>query len=302
MRKRGTALSNRMDIIAKETNGKSYKTFKYTYEGSDVLSFAYDDHQEITWERYGETVPPNGSINLKRKADSIANDKPLFGFFLDGSRHTYKVDDIAYKNKVYPVIAGQVGVSCCQRIDKVSLSNYVLYNFEDKPLELYWRLKLNVDLCEELGISIYSFPMKYHPIEDPEYFSNRDYIGLYWNRKFIRTIPAVLNSTKGKVGKGKEFFEKAFGSNDDEFNKLLLMPEAMIIYRFYFEEIGLTDEWWEHYSALTEIQKGIVNPIIYSNIFDEYEETVEDEDCLKVLSYYRIRREDAESAIKGKFS
>lgn len=291
-----------MDIIAKETNGKSYKTFKYTYEGSDVLSFAYDDHQEITWERYGETVPPNGSINLKRKADSIANDKPLFGFFLDGSRHTYKVDDIAYKNKVYPVIAGQVGVSCCQRIDKVSLSNYVLYNFEDKPLELYWRLKLNVDLCEELGISIYSFPMKYHPIEDPEYFSNRDYIGLYWNRKFIRTIQAVLNSTKGKVGKGKEFFEKAFGSNDDEFNKLLLMPEAMIIYRFYFEEIGLTDEWWEHYSALTEIQKGIVNPIIYSNIFDEYEETVEDEDCLKVLSYYRIRREDAESAIKGKFS
>lgn len=119
MRKRGTALSNIMDIIAKETNGKSYKTFKYTYEGSDVLSFAYDDHQEITWERYGETVPPNGSINLKIKADSIANDKPLFGFFLDGSRHTYKVDDIAYKNKVYPVIAGQVGVSCCQRIDKV---------------------------------------------------------------------------------------------------------------------------------------------------------------------------------------
>lgn len=109
-----------------------------------------------------------------------------------------------------------------------------------------------------------------------------------------------MNSTKGKVGKGKEFFEKAFGSNDDEFNKLLLMPEAMIIYRFYFEEIGLTDEWWEHYSALTEIQKGIVNPIIYSNVFDEYEETVEDEDCLKVLSYYRIRREDAESAIKGK--
>lgn len=31
-------MSNIMDIIAKETNGKSYKTFKYTYEGSDVLS------------------------------------------------------------------------------------------------------------------------------------------------------------------------------------------------------------------------------------------------------------------------
>lgn len=75
-------------------------------------------------------------------------------------------------------------------------------------MELYRRLKLNVDLCEELNISIYSFPMKYHPIEDPDYFSNRDYIGEKWNRKFIRTIQAVLNSTKGKVGKGYSFFVK----------------------------------------------------------------------------------------------
>ena len=42
-----------------------------------------------------------------------------------------------------------------------NLSNYVLYNFKDKPVELYKRLRLNVDLCEELGVSIYSFPMKY---------------------------------------------------------------------------------------------------------------------------------------------
>lgn len=112
------------------------------------------------------------------------------------------------------------------------------------------------------------------------------------------TIQAVLNSTKGKVGKGKEFFEKAFGSNEAEFNKLLLMPEAMIVYRFYFEKIGLTDEWWQHYSALTNEQKEIVNPIIYSNVFDHYEETVTDEKCLKVLSYYRIRREDAESVLR----
>jgi len=100
-----------------------------------------------------------------------------------------------------------------------NLSNYVLYNFKDKPVELYRRLKLNVDLCDELGVSIYSFPMKYHPIEDPDYFSNRDYIGIHWNRKFIRTIQAVLNSTKGKVGKGHSFFCKAFGSNEEEFFK-----------------------------------------------------------------------------------
>ena len=76
------------------------------------------------------------------------------------------------------------------------------------------------------------------------------------------------------------------------------MPEAMIVYRFYFEEIGLTDEWWQHYSALTIEQKKIVNPIIYSNVFDNYEETVTDEKCLKVLSYYRIHKEDAGDVLK----
>ena len=46
------------------------------------------------------------------------------------------------------------------------LSNYLLYNYEDTPDELYYRMKINVDLCEELNVTIYSFPMKYHPIDD----------------------------------------------------------------------------------------------------------------------------------------
>ena len=39
-------------------------------------------------------------------------------------------------------------------------SNYLLYNFNDQPEELYQRFRINVDLCDELNISIYSFPMK----------------------------------------------------------------------------------------------------------------------------------------------
>ena len=54
------------------------------------------------------------------------------------------------------------------------LSNYLLYNYEDKPEELYYRMKINVDLCDELNVAIYSFPMKFHPIDAPEYFRNRD--------------------------------------------------------------------------------------------------------------------------------
>ena len=114
----GTSMSSIMDIIASEINGKSFKTFKYGFDGIDVPSFDYDDNGEITWERFGETAPPNGSLNMKVYADRIAKEKPCFSYFLDGSRRTFKVDDIAYNNQVFPVVAGQVGIGCCTRLNK----------------------------------------------------------------------------------------------------------------------------------------------------------------------------------------
>lgn len=192
-----------------------------------------------------------------------------------------------------------------------SLSNYLLYNFEDKPEELYYRLKMNVDLCEELDASIYSFPMKYHPINDKEFFSNRDYIGKHWNRKFIRAVQAVLNSTKGKIGKGKEFFEEAFGRDVDEFYKILWMPETFIIYRrIYDEELrlrlaerytkktsqdcNLTNEWWDKFQSLSPEKMETAKSIIALNKFNDGEFECTDKEILDVLSYYQIMRKDAE--------
>lgn len=180
------------------------------------------------------------------------------------------------------------------------LSNYILYNFEDTPIEFYKRLKLNVELCEELGANIYSFPMKYHPIEDPKYFSNRDFIGKHWNRKFIRTIQAILNSTKGKVGKGYSFFCKAFGETEEEFYKLLYMPEALIIYRLYFEEIGITEKWWNCFKSLSKNKLDIAKKIIEKNDFSNYEEEIKDEEILKLLDFYKIKREVAEIKLKNR--
>jgi len=179
------------------------------------------------------------------------------------------------------------------------MSNYLLYNYEDKPVDLYRRLKLNIDLCEELGVSIYSFPMKYHPIDDPKYFRNRFYTGKYWNRKYIRAIQAVLNSTKGKIGRGKSFFNKAFGSNESEFEKLLYMPEAMIVYRLHFEENGLVDEWWEAFSRLPKEKLKTITLIIHENDFNNIETQTLDREILDVLYYYTIRREDAEKVINA---
>lgn len=179
-----------------------------------------------------------------------------------------------------------------------NMSNYLLYNFEDTPIELYYRMKLNVELCEELDVSIYSFPMKYHPIQDQAYFRNRTFIGEHWNRKFIRCIQAVLNATKGKVGRGKAFFYEAFGANEQEFEKLLYMPEAMIIYRFHYKENGKTNEWWNAFNALSDRKRETLKRIVEINDFNDIYSLTRDQDILKVLEFYTISREDAEKALK----
>lgn len=177
------------------------------------------------------------------------------------------------------------------------MSNYLLYNYKDRPVDLYNRLKLNIDLCEELGVNIYSFPMKYHPIKEPEYFRNRTYVGQHWNRKFLRSIQAILNSTKGKVGRGKSFFEKAFGRDPAEFEKLLYMPEVMIVYRLFYEDNGMTDEWWNAFSSLEPKKMEVIKPIIHANDFSNIYSLTSDKDILNVLQYYTITRGRAEKEI-----
>ena len=171
------------------------------------------------------------------------------------------------------------------------LSNYILYNFEDKPVELYYRLKINVELSDDLGVRIYSFPMKYHPIMDPKYFQNREYIGTHWNRKYIRSIQAVLNSTKGKIGTGRSFFDEAFGKDEEEFRKILYMPETFIIYRMKFKDAGWTDNWWKDYENLNIEEKEIANEVIHSNKFDNIDKYKKMPNVYKVLRYYTITKD-----------
>lgn len=193
------------------------------------------------------------------------------------------------------------------------LSNYLLYNLHDHPDELYERLRMNVELCDRLNIAIYSFPMKYHPIDDANFFRSRDYIGQpHWNRKFIRTIQAVLNSTHGKIGKGLTFFEAAFGKDLDEFHKILWMPEALIIQRYKYdiekrndfygdnptpyddldeETSTTTPSWWRKFNSLNTNQRKIIEAIIADNKFSDEDIACDDEEITDVLKYYQIRRD-----------
>ena len=168
-------------------------------------------------------------------------------------------------------------------------SNYLLYNFKDKPIDLYNRLKLNVDKCEELGVSIYSFPMKYHPVKG-EHSHDRDFIGEHWNRKYIRAIQAILNATKGKVGRGQSFFEEAFGKNENEFQELLMMPETFLLYRFFFRDLGYTQRWRDDMAKLSIEEREELYPIIFNNDFNNIEELTDNISLRKVLAYYKNYR------------
>ncbi|MCI5130574.1 MAG: hypothetical protein D3904_03410, partial [Candidatus Electrothrix sp. EH2] len=78
------------------------------------------------------------------------------------------------------------------------LSNYILFNYKDKPQDLWKRLEINLNLNNELQSTIYSFPMKYIPVYGKE-STNRKFLGPHWNRKYIRAIQCILNATKGIV-------------------------------------------------------------------------------------------------------
>ena len=112
-----------------------------------------------------------------------------------------------------------------------TLSNYMLYNFHDSPADLYERMALNISLNEELGVRIWSFPMRYQPTDRPD----RTFVGEKWSRYELRSMQIILQATRGVVSGEPTFFRHAFGSSNEEFSSLLLYPHSYIFNRDWFE-------------------------------------------------------------------
>lgn len=108
-----------------------------------------------------------------------------------------------------------------------NLSNYVLFNFEDTPEDFYGRLRRNPELNAELGTQIYSFPMKFIPLDAKD----RSFVGQNWTPRMLRGVQCVLVATRGMVGTKLDFFEAAFGHDANEFRAIVNLPERYIIDR-----------------------------------------------------------------------
>ena len=279
-----------------------YHINKLATTKKENLIAAYEEIKDI-YKRHQHPVPRARYVDFNQGVDARLFTEEIVELL---SRIAIRPLRIAFDDiKTFPSYNKAIRMSAAAGLK--DFSNYLLYNFVDKPLDLYQRLRINVELCDELNVNIYSFPMKYHPIrkgkDDAEDLShNRDYIGKHWNRKYIRAIQAILNSTKGKVGKGITFFLEAFGNDETEYMELLEMPETFILYRFFFkwlDEKGSmgTDHWrqcWSHcMNTLAEDEKQLVLDIIHTNTFYKEElEAVTSADALKLLNFYTTYRKD----------
>lgn len=125
-----------MTLLAEITGGKSYKAHKYGLDNAARPTIDYGN-SEIIWKRRAETSPQKTYVDLTPLSFSLLlSGSQILSYFLDGSRRVYKVDDVAYaqsggRSAIYPVIAGQIGVGCCRRINRrISpvrfISEYVL--------------------------------------------------------------------------------------------------------------------------------------------------------------------------------
>lgn len=138
-------------------------------------------------------------------------------------------------------------IRLCAKNGITHMSNYLLYNGDDfkgkghryhadTPEDLYTRMKISMDLCEELNekydykISIFSFPMRYIPLSDLK----RGYVGTNWNLKYLRALQRMLIPTQGKGVASRAFFEADFGKNPEQFVQFLAMPENHISWRGHF--------------------------------------------------------------------
>lgn len=65
---------------------------------------------------YAETDPDfkNSYVDLQPPVDGPSP----FAYFMDGSRMAWKIAELRYGGKIWPIVVGQIGVACCKRVDR----------------------------------------------------------------------------------------------------------------------------------------------------------------------------------------
>lgn len=316
---------NQLDIAIKNLqhhpNQRAYikRSFRLYHDllkrlKGDKQQFAYnilDDCQLLNIETTTKENLLKAYFELKDLNEKYRNKSPKLRYvdFNQGTDARYVTDELMKLMSEIPIRPLRIAfdyigirkqyenaVKLAAKYGIKELSNYILYNFKDKPEDLYNRLDININLCHEFNIDIFSFPMKYIPLfgEDAKH---RDYTGKHWNKKFIRSVQSVLNVSKGIVAPASKkeqtsFFHRAFGADVEEYFEILYMPEIYIVYRSVFEkELGYTRIWKEEFQSIKKSEYwGETKEIIESNDFSNIEERTVNPIIIEFLRHYQIQR------------
>lgn len=120
-----------LDFISESSHGKftCYKTKKFSIDEKVRDNLDYDDRKPSTSTKatFAETDTSLVPV-VKVSPNTLRNTTPIFRYFLDGSRHTFKIDDIGIGNRIYPIVAGQIIVGCCERKSRDEFKKYAIRN------------------------------------------------------------------------------------------------------------------------------------------------------------------------------
>src|SRR5260370_21557173 len=160
-------------------------------------------------------------------------------------------------------------------------------------------MTLNVELNEELGIRIWSFPMRYQPTDLP----NRSYVGEKWTRYQLRSLQIILQATHGVVSGSPQFFKRAFGDTEGAFHELLLWPHKFTFNREYYEKsLGKAefDEFESRFLRLATIERAELLRLLSSTTpryFKELQRQTKSKQLRGVLRFYIPLTKEEELAI-----
>lgn len=136
-----------------------FRTQKISLDTTVFDTITYDDKKSSHSKKSEFAETDDKRVHTVKIPEKLLHlTKPIFTFFLDGSRHVYKIDDIGIGKKIYPFLAGQIVVGCCHRLGRDSFNKHdirrqlvlslpVDFNTDDDPnFANYFLTQLNLEI------------------------------------------------------------------------------------------------------------------------------------------------------------
>ena len=71
------------------------------------------------------------------------------------------------------------------------------------------------------------------------------------------------------------------------------MPENYILYRYFFEERGYTEKWWNEFNSFKQSDKEIIEKIVHTNEFKDISKHIGNSSIIKFINkHYLMSREN----------